>query len=194
MAVIEDGKGSSRKATVDSEGRLHVHATSEDEQHEAVEKGTSWNINTGSITLTSGNKSSLLYVRNTGEDNLYIDTFIWLLGNSTGAVATEDCLVQVYRNPTAGTLISGGTVLTPSNRNYGSANILDATVLKGVEGSTITDGTVSIESIFNSSGRKVVVVPIILPTGASMAASVTPFTTNSNMDVQLAIAVHTSGE
>lgn len=187
---IFDGTGDGYYMKVDSQNRAYVNAVQQTQEDFYVREGHAYNINTGTINLTSGNESGLLYLLNSEDEDLIVASYIYLLGNTTGGTTAEDHLIQVYKNPTTGTLISGGTDFVPVNRDFGSANTLTATVKKGAEGSTITNGTVAIESIFSSSGRQVVAVETVIPKGNAVAVSITPKATNSSMDVQLAMAVY----
>lgn len=190
MAIIEDGEGSSRKAFVDDRGRLLTDALTDEHSTKAVENGTAWNIHSGTITLTSGNESGLLYMKNTGSVTIIVNYSAWLMGTSTGAAAGEYILCTVYRNPTTGTLISGGTAVTPVNKNFGAANIMKATVLKGVEGSTITDGINALETLRSTVGTQVTGVVLSIPQGSSIALSITPFASNTSMPLQAVLSVY----
>jgi hypothetical protein len=188
MSVIQDGKGTKNLAKVDGEGRLHTESVVQTFAEKVAFDGDSYNINTGTINLTSANTSGTLYMKNTGSENIVITAFFYLLGNTNG---TGDTLVRVFRNPTTGTLISGGTAITPVNRNFGSAKALSATVLKGAEGDTVTNGTVVVESLFSGQGRQTVAVgAIILVPGNTIAFTIKPPTGNTSMDVQFAMAVY----
>lgn len=185
---LKDGTGKGYQAKVDINNRLEVSSITETISANKTHLGYSYNINTGTIALTSANESALLYLKNTGINPIVITALFYLLGNSDG---TGDTLVQVIKNPTTGTLVSGGTTVTPINRHFSSSRALTATTKKGVEGSTITDGTVVIESIFNSVGRKTVSVgAIILTQGNSIAIEMTPPSGNGAMNVQMAIALY----
>ena len=187
---IEDNTGSCNGLKVDALNRAYVNAVDQTQADFYVRSGHSYNTNTGTINLTNGSESGILYMLNNEDEDIVIPSFIYLLGNSTGGTSTEDIEVKIYKNPTGGTLISGGTDFVPVNRDFGSANTLGATVKKGAQGSTITGGTVALDSLFPSSGRQVVAVETILPKGASVAISVTPRSTNSSMNVQIAIAAY----
>jgi len=172
-------------AKVDSNQFLKVRGFTEVVEHYSLQNGKAWNINTGNITLTSACSSAVLYVSYTGEEELDINSFIHLLGTSTGGCG--DWTVEVIRNPTAGTIIDNATTFTIYNRNFGSNVTLDATVYKGAEGYTFTDGEVAIQSIIDSSGRNVVGVPIHLTKGTSMGIKITPPPGNTSATIQTAI-------
>jgi hypothetical protein len=190
--ILKDGVGKGFYAKVDSTNRLHVDASQLPRSSVAAFDGNAYNINTGTINLTGTTNSGLLYVKNTGEKTIVIASFIYLLGNTDGS---GDTLVQVIRNPTAGTLISGGSEITPVNRNFNTSKTAAATVLKGSHGSTVTDGTVVIESIFSGVGRQVVNVgAVILNKNNTIAIKVQAPTGTTDMDVQLAISCYEESE
>lgn len=189
--MIKDGTGTSYLAKVNSENRMFTDAVERNHSQDAAIKGDAYNINTGVITLTSANKSAVLYVKNNAADNLYIDTLFYLIGNSTGG--SGDMLITVLRNPTAGTIISNATAVEMNaNRNFGSSKTLDVDDYKGAEGYTFTDGTKIIESIFNQSATRaaIAVGTIVLTQGTSIGIDVTPATGNTNLDVEFAVSCY----
>jgi len=106
-----------------------------------------------------------------------------------------DSKVEILRNPTAGTLVDSGVAFLEVNRNFNTSRSLSKTLLKGSQGSTLTDGTVAIESIFSSVGRKTVSVgAIVLSKNNSVGIRVTPPAGNSDMDVQIAMSVYEERE
>lgn len=186
---IEDGKGRGYIAEVNMDNRLETESLIVDESVFATFNGDAYNINTGNITLTSANASGVLYMKNNGINPIVINTAIYLLGASTGG--SGNMYAKIYKNPTTGTLISGGTDILSVNRNFGSANLLDATIKKGAEGQTVTDGIVAIESIFTASGRQVVSLgAIIINSGNSIAITFQPPSGNTSMITQWAFSCY----
>lgn len=189
---IKDGSGTGVLAKVDSNKRLYSDSVERSHSEEASFTGNSYNINTGVVNLTSANKSAVLYMKNTGEDDLVVSSLFYLIGNSTGG--SGDVLITVLRNPTAGTIIDGATdVEINVNRNFGSSNTLSGSYYVGSEAETFTNGTKVIESIFNQSATRAAlnVGAIILPKGTSLGIEITPATSNTSLDVEFAVAVHT---
>ena len=188
--LIKDGTGTGNKAKVDSKNRLRTLAVIETGGTTAALIGDLYNVNTETISLTSANASSLLYIKNTDQIPWVVDRVFYNAGVSTGG--SGDFLAEVIANPTDGTLISGGTAITPHNLNFGSTKSLTATTLKGVEGSTITDGEVRVSTIIPTSGSRVLIAfdAIILPAGSSLAIKITPQTGNSAMNIQVGLNLH----
>jgi hypothetical protein len=135
-----------------------------------------------------------MYMKNTGTKDIIISWFFYLLWNTTGWTATSDILVQVEKNPTGWTLIDSWTAATPVNRNFGYSDNAAVTAKTWAEADTSTWGTVAIESLFSGVGRQSVLVPVVLRPNSSVALTVTPKTSNTNMDVQLAIAFYEKWE
>jgi len=182
---IKDGTGTGYRAKVDSDNHLHTRSVSESGGTDAALSGNLFNINTETIELTSANASALLYMKNTDTVPWVVNRVFYNAGPSTGG--TGDFLAEVVANPTTGTLVSGGTALTPHNLNFGSSNELTGTVLKGAEASTITDGTVRVSTIIPVAGTRVLISfdSIILDVGSSIAVRITPQTSNTSMDIQV---------
>lgn len=184
---IKDGSGSGRLCKVTSDGRLDTFSIAESEENKGVLSGTSFNIETPVITLTTGNKSGLLYVENNEEEVLILTGFFTLTGASTGG--SGYILVEHEYNPTSGgsTLVSAGTAMTAVNKNAGNARVLDATIKYGAEGSTVDAGLKKITGLHIATGRLVLPITIALPKGNSIAVSVTPQAGNTSMPVIVAI-------
>lgn len=177
-------------AQVDAQYRIRTFATTEAEETYESFNGNSYNINTGAITLTSANESSVLYIKNNESFPLVISKLFYLIGNSTGG--TGDMDITVVRNPTGGTLISNAVAVDINqNRNFGSSNTLDVLAYKGVEGDTCTGGNDIIFSIFNQSATRAAldVGTIIIPKGSSIAVQVDPGASNTSLRVAIAAQV-----
>lgn len=190
--IITDGKGTGYQAQVNTKGQLETCSVTLVQSSQASNDGDSYNINTGVMTLTSANKSAVLYVKNNETKPILIDALFYLIGNSTGG--TGDMLITVLRNPTAGTVVSDATAaeMAGVNRNFGSSKTLDADIYKGGEGKTLTDGDKVIESIFNQVPTRAVISAgaIVLPKGSSIGIEVTPATLNTSLDVEFAISCY----
>ncbi len=181
---IQDGSGSGSRAKVDTKNRLHTFSTIETGGTEAAIEGDLYNVNTETINLSSANSSALLYMKNTDSVSWIFNRVFYNAGPSTGG--SGDFLAEVVANATAGTLISAGTATTPHNLNFGSSKELAGTALKGVDGSTVTDGTVRVSTIIPASGTRVLIGfdSIILEPGSSIAIRITPQTGNIAMNIQ----------
>lgn len=141
MKII-DGSGDGYGAKVDSNNRLHVTSISRSGALEAIENGFGYNVSTGAISLTTtASYSGLLYLKNDSELSLHL---LYGFFDNT----SSPCAWKIVKNPTAGTLISGGSTATPVNNSFGSAAVAEATCLKGADASTVTDGT----TFFEGSG------------------------------------------
>ena len=182
---IQDGTGQGNRAKVDAKNRLHTFSTIETGGTEAALVGDLYNVNTETISLTSANASALVYMKNTDTVPWIYNRVFYNAGPSTNG--SGDFLAEVVANPSAGTLISSGTALTPHNLNFGSSKELTATTLKGAEGSTVTDGTVRVSTIIPTAGTRVLIAfdSIILEPGSSIAVRITPQTGNTAMNIQV---------
>lgn len=195
MVLIDDGRGGGRKAAVNVNNHLLCDAVTADIATELAFQGNSYNINTGTINLTTTGSSSLIYVKNTGTKNIIVHALFYLLGGNPAVSGSDNSKVEVLRNPTAGTIITNAVAQEAVNRDFGSTRTLEADIYKGVEGDTFTDGSVAIESIFNTNGRKVVNVgAILLPKSSSIGLRLTPPPQSTDWDVQLAISLSYDGD
>ena len=187
--VIKDGK-TGKTARVDSRNRLNTFAISETAPTDAAINGDLYNVNTGIITLTSGTVSSLMFLKNDDTVNWVVSRVFYNASASTGG--TGRWLADVVANPTDGTLISAGTDFTAFNLNFGSPESLAATLKKGAEGSTLTDGEVRVSTLVPSAGARVLIPfdSVILEPGSSLAIQITPPTGNTSMEIQVGVNLH----
>lgn len=193
MITIMDGTGTSTFAKVSS-NRLFTDSVQRSEILESAFDGNAFNINTGTINLTSSNKSAVLYVKNNETKDLVVEAFIYLIGNSTGG--SGDMIISVLRNPTEGTIVSDATSVSyKGNRNFGSAKTLQADQYKGDEGLTFTDGDVIIESIFNQAPTRSFISGdgLTLPSGSSIGIEITPASGNTSVNCQFALPCYLRG-
>ena len=181
---IEDGTGDGFQAKVNSRKQILAEAVSSTIVEDASANGNSYNVNTGTITLTSDSKSAILYLKNNGDNDLTISQIGYLFCNSTNGAG--DASAEVIKNPKAGTLISTATVVDINqNKNFGSSSTITVDAYKGAEASTITDGDLSYLSLFKALGAYTINTgSIVLPKGSSIGINVTPQAGNTSMSIQ----------
>lgn len=186
--VIKDGTGTGNVAKVDENNRLYTLSVSEGYSIEATRIGQNYNLNTGEITLTSANKSAVAYLKNNSDKDFVIEKVLVILGASTGG--TGDLRVDLVKNPTAGTIVSGANNFDViENRNFGSNKALEGLTYKGAEASTITDGDLFADTTRTTAGTVVSFDSdvIFIPRGSSIGVEVTPQSSNTSMGVKVAI-------
>lgn len=188
---IMDGEGNGTVAGVNGRNRLKVQAISDTGGAEATDRGDSYNINSGSITLTSSNKSAILYLKNNENQDLHITGTIVGMSPSTGGTAETIPVIEVIRNPTAGTIITSAVpVDINSNRNYGSSKEFSANAYRGAEGATITNGESHLIFFSGAGARLVTSINEVLTKGDSIGVNLTPQDSNTNMIIYCAIVCH----
>ena len=190
MAIIQDG-GTGKSAAIDNTARLSTRSVQQSETENATDTGDSYNINTGLVTLTTAGESGVFYLSTNENKNVHIDSVVVIMGPSTGGSATDTTRIRFYRNPTAGTLISGASAVDDNeNRNFGSSKVLDSTAYKGAEGNTITDGAVIIESLVSPGSRVAFSIDLVLTKGDAIAVSLEPNDSNTSMKTMVAAVLH----
>lgn len=188
--VITDGTGTGYDAKVDNTNRLHTHAVTENKVEYASSRGDSYNINSGTMELTTANESSVLYFKNNGNYESHIASIGFLLGNSTGG--SGDFNIAIVKNCSLGTLVSDAIdVAINQNKNVGSSQQLTIDAYKGGEGKTLEDGTDLYYSLVAGSGRPYVISTgtVVIPKGGSIGVKVTPQTGNTSMNLQVFLSV-----
>jgi len=182
---IYNGKG----AKVDDNNRLHTESVNRTVLTEAVFKGKAFNFNTGEITLTSGNESAIGYIGYQGSDPFVITEIIYIIGAATGTLTSEG-VAMIYRNPTAGTIIDNAVDIPISaNRDFSASTVVTGDLFKGVEGDTISGGTLFADTSRGSAFTGPInfdAAPIILKNGNTLAVSWTPPTGNTSQKIKIA--------
>lgn len=190
--TLRDGKGSGAEAKVTNDNRLSTAAITETEAVLAASKGERFNLNTGTITLTSANNTTLMYIQNQEDSDLVLQSVVYLLGNSTGG--SGNATFNIIRNPTAGGIITNAnTININANYNFGSNRTLSANCYKGATGETVVSGGSTLLSTLLSSATGRIFIgldSIILPKGTSVAVNYTPPTGNTSQAVQVAFAAY----
>lgn len=187
---ILDGSGEGYRAKVNGNLRLYTNSVTVSEDEQATKKGRAYNVNTGWITLTNDTVTPVMYVKNNEIQDLHITAIAVGLGPSTGGSGIIEDII-VTRNPDSGTIVSGATAVDiNSNRNYGSAQVLDVDAYKGGTGITMSGDTDHLLIAQNDGGRVFATIDEILPTGASIGIKITPATGNTNMRVYSALICH----
>jgi len=188
--TIKDGTGSGNVAKVTDEKRLETASITTSDKDHACGLGDTYNINTGDITLTDANETTVLYIKNNESNPLVLTALIYNLGASTGG--SGDVKLNIVRNPTTGDIVTNATAAdTVSNLNYGSSKTLTADVYKGATvDSVVTDGTVSVSTRSASNTGRIVVSlgALVIPQGSSLAVNYTPPTSNTSQITQFAVA------
>lgn len=188
---IRDGTGDGYLAKVDSTNRLRSRAVESSEEHAANLLGNAYNLNTGSITLTSAADTPVAYLKNNETTNLIVTAMAVGVNHSTGGSATDMAFITVVRNPTAGTTISNANAgAINSNRNYSSSNTLTADWYKGATGETMTDGDDHILFYHSDGNRLFATIEEVLPQGATLGIKIEPPASNTSMEVYVALICH----
>jgi len=188
---ILDGTGTGKRAKVDQNSQIHTTAITQTETQDAVDKGDAYNINTGTIGLTSSTASGVLYFKNDEDASFVIDAIA--VGITNPGTQARACIISLISNPTAGTLIAGASAVDMNqNRNFGSSKALKSTTLayKGAEGNTVTDGDDIALFYQNVGTRGYYSIDFELPKGSSIALTIDTQTTSGTTNLYAAIIGH----
>lgn len=165
---IQDGTGTGRTVSVDIDNRLDVHAVTATETVDAAVCTRAYNLNTGSIALTDGSESTIMYFKN-NEDNDFIMTAL-AVGVGTLPNPTESTVVTMIRNPTAASFSTA--IDQNQNRNFGAAQTLSADVYKGVQGASLTGGS-AIAQFFTKGGSRLYAgIDFDIPKGTAVGINI----------------------
>ena len=186
---IESGSGNGREAKVGNNNRLFTDTVNTGEGIQALKDGDAYNINTGIVSISA--TTGMLYLKNNEDRNLFIESVI--IGTGAGSYnTTDEVQVQITRNPTAGTLISGASAVSQNaNRNFGSAKTLSVTAYKGASGNTITDGTdIILIGAPNAQARTSASINLLLEKGNTIGVEVNPNLSTGSVNCYVALIVH----
>jgi len=194
---LKDG-ASGNIAKVTTNRRLQTASISSAQADHACDSGIEqkFNVNTGDITLTNAIETSVLFIKNTSDDDFVITALIYNLGATTSG--TGDVLLNIIRNPTAGGIVTNAndTEVGPgvsANQNFGSTNTLSGMFYKGATGEAVfSDGAVSILTRSASNTGRIVISlgAVVLPKGASLGVNYTPPASNTSQTCQFAAACY----
>jgi hypothetical protein len=191
---IKDGTGSGKVAKVDNNNQLHTFSVTETENQQSTRLGNSYNLNTGTIGLTSSTASGVMYFKNdeapvNGESSFIIDAIA--IGIDNQGTQAGACNITIVRNPTGGTLISNAVAVDMNqNRNFGSSKELDSLVYKGVEGDTLTGGNDIALFYQNVGTRAYYSIDMEVPKGSSIGVKIDTQTTSGTTNLYVAIIGH----
>ena len=183
--TIQDGTGTKTKLKITNNSRALVQSVTISEEDDAIIRGEGYQIASGLVTFTASTATGMLYVKNNDDRDFIMDRAVLILGSAIGAAADEDWSFAVLRNPTQGTTITNELVAGVSNSNHGSNNLPRASSYRGVEGSTITDGSGVTQPIKQTIDRLTFPLARRLPKGTSIGFRITPpaGTTSTNVVV-----------
>lgn len=190
------GGGYDIGAHVDGDYNLHTLAIVKQIGRDAVRKGNAYNINTGTIGLTSATESAVLYFKNdeppsNGESGYIIEALA--IGIDDEGTTTGMSTITLVRNPTGGTIVSGASAVSmKQNRNFGSSNELSSTTLayKGAEGNTLTGGD-DFAIFYQQPGtRGYYEINIEMPKGSSLGVKIDTDTSSGTSNVYVALIGH----
>lgn len=182
--VIEDGTGDGFRARVCKTNRLFTTSETSTVSLVCTVLGNTFSFASGSITLTTASASALLYVKNNEDLDLIVESMRFQAFDSTGGAGGIP-IWTVLKNPTAGTIVSAGTVATPSNANFGSTNTVNVDMRRGGEGFTFTDGTTH-ANLFGDKiphNFRLETAEFVIPRGSAIGIRVTPPAGNTNWSI-----------
>jgi len=189
--IIKDGTGSGKVVKVNSKNRMNVNAVQISDDSMAALEGKAYSIQTPVIELTSANASAVLYVKNTGTEDIIMTGLGVSFGVSTGG--SGDVTLELVKNPTGGTIIDNTVDAVVENRNFGSSKTLSVNAYTGVEGDTMTGGTTFIISVRQAGQSIGADRTFIIAPGSSFGFKITPATGNTSMNVTPGVNVHLDG-
>lgn len=149
MSIIEDGAGTGNKMKV-AKNRAHVQAFSTPIFADVSElnEDTYLICTNGFIAIsTTDTETGILYIKNTSTTkHLHIA--------SVRACGNVKQKWKVYKNPTAGSLITASTSATITNLVFSNDNTPDMNAYLGSDGSTLTGGKIA-DNFINNAGHSI---------------------------------------
>ena len=176
---------------VDKNEQAHVFALNRTVNQDAVRKGNAYNVNTGTIGLTSTTASGVFYFKNNespvnGESSIILDALA--IGIDNQGTQAGACIITVVRNPTSVSFSTDADM--NANRNFGSSNTLSSLAYKGAEGATITGGDDIAIFYQNAGTRGYYTIDMEIPKGSSYAVKIDTQTTAGTTNLYCASIMH----
>ena len=186
MVTVEDGTGKGLSAKVTADNQLLVKSIGRPELTDQSIKGFGFSIGSVVKLITNDTQNGILYVKNNEDADLVIQSLIAQIGNNTGGSINDDLIVEVFIQPTGGTLITAGILIPAVNKNVGSSNLLDAEIrTSSALGQTITGATIVVSLILANEGRIEFPLSAVIPKGSSIAVAITSKSGNTNQQIQI---------
>ena len=186
MVTVEDGTGKGLSAKVTADNQLLVKSINRPELTDQAIKGFGFSIGSGPKVITNDTQNGILFVKNNEDADLIIQSLIAQIGNTTGGAITDDLIIEIFLNPTGGTLLTNGIVIDAVNKNVGSSNLLDPEIrTSSALGETITGALTVVTLILADEGRTEFPLSAVLPKGSSIAVAVTSKSGNTNQQLQI---------
>jgi len=188
MPQIKDATGTGNGLKIDKNNRAHTDSVIRSQDEQEALNSNAYNINTGGITLTTANESGIFYIKSNENLPIVIKEILVILGSTTGG--SGEGTVNIKKNPTAGTLVSGAVdVDINENRDFNSEKTLSADIFKGAEGNTVTDGNNFASTTRSSFGTVITfdASTMVLRRGNSLAVTYTPPSGNTSQSIKIAV-------
>ena len=139
----------------------------------------------------------MMYLKNNETQPIIVEAIAIGSGDiQGGGAASDDMIVTIVRNPTAGDIVTDATAVDMNaNRNFGSANTLaDSLVYKGKDGGTMTDGSDAAKLYTGQGSRLFAGINIELTKGTSIGIKIDPNLSSGTINAYAAIICHVKDE
>ncbi|MEE9540673.1 MAG: hypothetical protein V3V85_04170 [Candidatus Thorarchaeota archaeon] len=144
MVQVNGGAGSGKNFTagVNSDGQMLVNSESQPHDRALADQGLAWSLDIDVTPTADGDY--FFYLKNTGTTELHL-TDVRL---SSISAAERYQVVKVTGTP------SGGSAITPVNRNVGSSKVPTATIESGVDITGLTSSGTIFRMTSNIAARQ----------------------------------------
>lgn len=180
-------------AKVDSNRRVHVHATTDSSQHEATAAQRGFNINTGWITLTDAANTDVLYFKNREAADFHVEGIIFGYDTEANGTATAKVRATITKSiDETSVVVTDGVVCPVVSNNYvGSGKTLVADVFIGNTADTIHTGG-SVHAHFGQSDftETRISLEMSVPNGQNICVSVDPTASTDSFPLYVALVGH----
>lgn len=188
MSIIEDGTGKGFSVKVDDRHRMHISGVVNTAVDAAILDGRHFIANSGIITITGTTKNALLYITNTSDTDLFLNSLIFTEGLSVGGSGIGILASEV--SPTGGTIISTATPAVLINSRVGSPKPYSGVAYAGFDGATVTGAVASNPQVTLGSERFTSAILATVPKGFTGAFVYTPPTGNTSVSVQFTLTMY----
>lgn len=193
MSIIEDGTGNGFSAGVTAGKELKTTAITTLNLTNIGLEGGGWNISTGTITLTTANKSALAYIENTGNEGLILRELIVTCDQSNESTGTNNQKqTYLFEIETPISTENLPNTITPRSVRQSKEKSLSVIVKGGVEGSAVTAG-ITLSSRFIQGGTTEMIADgealFFLEPTDTLALTFTPPAGNTSMKFSLSASI-----
>lgn len=192
MVIEATYNGFRKQLEADELGYLKTRSVASTRAQEAAISGDAYNFNTGKIGLTSSTESAVFYYKHDLTRPMIVDAFVVSVDDSGTRSGSTTTVMEIFQDPTAGTIVSGATAVDIVVNRNGSfpINLGNYLAYKGAEGNTFTNGTSWAIIDLHGVTRQSIPIDMVINRGGSVGITLDTQTTSGTTNIYVSMICH----